>query len=369
MSDADGGTRPTGPQVMDLRPATAPTEPELVLLSSPAAELLRLLGVLTDDERDNYDVGPDRLERLRARLPEPLIERCRALDNGSNTTFAILSVIAAELPEPAGVDELLAAIERDPGLGWRLLLAQLASTDFDDANRDLGDAVLTGDPRAIDEMRGWAQTSDRPELARLLAMDPASFGTHLLEVVTTFRPIWEELEREAMGAIDRDVAHRRAQLAAGEPVAEVVVDATNGYDISGDRTLTRVVMMPSFWCRPWLVVAHHGGAEIISSVVADQFVQLPSEAPPPTLLKLFKALADEGRLKLVRRMSGGPITLTEATDELAVAKATAHHHLSILRQAGLVSMRGEGRAARYALREDPPELARETLRAYVHPLR
>jgi hypothetical protein len=56
----------------------------------------------------------------------------------------------------------------------------------------------------------------------------------------------------------------------------------------------------------------------------------PSEAPPPALLKLFKALSDEGRLRLLRRLSAGPISLTEAAGELDVAKATAHHHLAIL---------------------------------------
>lgn len=355
---------------MDLRPAPAANEPTIDLIASPAAELLRLLGVLIDEERDNYDVGPERLERLRRRLDPELIDGCRALDNGEGTTFVILSLIAAELPEPAGVDELLGAIEADPGRPWRLLIAQIASTDFDQADHTLAEAILAGDEQAMAQVRAWpVKDSDRPALGRLLVMDPDAFGARLTEIVAAFRPIWEDLEREAMGAIERDVTYRRSQLDDGVPAAEMVVEATNGYELTSERPVDRVVLMPSFWARPWLVVAHYGGAEIISSVVDDRFVQMPSEAPPPTLLKLFKALSDEGRLKLLRRMSGGPITLSEATDELGVAKATAHHHLSILRQAGLVSMRGEGRGGRYALREDPPELAREALRAYVHPQR
>jgi DNA-binding transcriptional ArsR family regulator len=51
--------------------------------------------------------------------------------------------------------------------------------------------------------------------------------------------------------------------------------------------------------------------------------------------------------------------------QLGVAKATAHHHLSILRQAGLVTMRGEGRTTRYALRHDPADAAREAIAAYI----
>jgi DNA-binding transcriptional ArsR family regulator len=79
---------------------------------------------------------------------------------------------------------------------------------------------------------------------------------------------------------------------------------------------------------------------------------------------------DEGRLKLLRRLSSGPISLSEATAELDVAKATAHHHLSILRQAGLVVDRWRGRGSRAtALREDPAEAAADLLAAYLQPHR
>jgi DNA-binding transcriptional ArsR family regulator len=157
-----------------------------------------------------------------------------------------------------------------------------------------------------------------------------------------------------MGPIRRDVAHRNERLATGADPTAVVVEATNGYEPPDDAGPRRIVLLPSYWMRPWLVLGHHGtDTEVISTVVADQFLVLPSEAPPPALLKLAKALSDESRLKLLRRMASGPISLTEATDALDVAKATAHHHLSILRQAGLVSMRGTGRSTRYALRTDP----------------
>lgn len=356
-------------RMVDLRPTATASDPGLEIRSSAGAELLRLIGVLADPEPEGYDVGVDRIERLQQRLPEGLIDACRALDTDDDKSFHIMSLLGAALPEPAGVDDLLGLLAEDPGLGWRLLLANQAATDDERGDIALGEAILAGDVEAITTVRAWGEEHCQPRILQLLGVDPEQHGTELMRIITRFRPVWAELEREAMGAIDRDVAHRRAQVDADEPIAAIVLEATNGYELTGDQTVKRIVLMPSFWCRPWLVVAHQAGTEIISSVVADAFVVLPSEAPPPTLLKLFKALADEGRLKLVRRMSGGPISLPEATEELEVAKATAHHHLSILRQAGLVSMRGEGRDARYALREDPPDAAHAALAAYVRPQR
>jgi len=150
-------------------------------------------------------------------------------------------------------------------------------------------------------------------------------------------------------------------------VRDIVLAATNGYELSGDPAVKRIVLLPSFWIRPWLVVGRRADAEILSTVVAEEFLVLPAQAPSPALLKLFKSLGDESRLRLLRRMSSGPVSLTEATAELDVAKATAHHHLAILRQAGLVTVSGEGRGSRYTLREDPPQAAFDALRAYLRP--
>jgi DNA-binding transcriptional ArsR family regulator len=182
-------------------------------------------------------------------------------------------------------------------------------------------------------------------------------------------PVWDTVAAETMHAITRDVEHRQAQLDAGTSVAEIVLSATNGYELSGDPSIRRIVLLPSFWIRPWLVVGRRADAEVLTTVVAEEFLILPPEAPSPALLRLVKALADENRLTLLRRLSSGPISLTEATAELDVAKATAHHHLSILRQAGLVVIGGEGRGSRYALRQDPPTVAARALAAYLQPHR
>ncbi len=357
-------------RMKDLRPSGPANAVSLSVRASEAAEFLRLLGVLIDDDRDSYDVGAERITRLRDEVPAEVLADLTDLDGGSGVSFHVLSLLAADLPEPAEVDELVVALNDDPGLGWRLLLAHHA-TSADIADVDNLEAVVAGDSDTIAAVVADLDTAEEPPVgvAPLLACTPDEHGQRLLTAIGQLRDLWEELAGETMHAIARDVAHRQAQLEAGVAVADIVMAATNGYEVSGDPSVRRIVLLPSFWIRPWLVVGRRADAEILTTVVAEEFLVLPSQAPPPALLKLFKALGDESRLKLLRRMSSGPISLSEATAELDVAKATAHHHLSILRQAGLVAVGGEGRAARYRLREDPPDAAGAALAEYLQPHR
>ncbi len=357
-------------RVKDLRPNGTPPPVSLSVRASEAAELLRLLGVLIDEDEDGYDVGAERIRALRAELPDELLSDLTDLDGGSGVSFHVLSLLAADLPEPAEVDDLVAALTEDPGLGWRQLLAHHA-TNANVADVETVEALAAGEDGAIESAVTDLDAMAEPPVgaAPVLACTPQEHGERLLGAIDRLRGVWDELAGEAMSAIARDVAHRRRQLDDGVAVADIVMEATNGYELSGDPAVHRIVLLPSFWIRPWLVVGRRADAEVLTTVVAEQFLVLPPEAPSPALLKLFKALADESRLKLLRRMSSGAISLTEATTELQVAKATAHHHLSILRQAGLVSIGGEGRSSRYRLREDPPSVAADVLASYLQPHR
>jgi DNA-binding transcriptional ArsR family regulator len=362
-------------RLVDLRGTPATSAPDVEVRASEAAELLRLLGaVVGEDDHSSYDIGAERLRAVRDRLPEGLLARARDVGAGDVRAFFTLSDLAARLDPPGDLDQLLEALDDDPSLPWRLLLSLAAFDAGWEAPADRR-ALAAGDEDAVAAVRSCCSGDDAsaPDKVRTLAtMDAEAHGREVASIVRAARDaVWDGVRDEAMGAIERDVTHRRAQLAGGDELAEVVLDATNGYVLEEDPAVREVLLMPSYWLRPWLIVDHLVDLDrlVLSTPVADAFVVLPPEAPPPSLLKLSKALSDEGRLKLLRRMGGGPISLGEATDHLGVAKATAHHHLSILRQAGLVAMSGAGRATRYALRGDPAEAAREALSSYVHPHR
>src|SRR5262245_53619799 len=68
-----------------------------------------------------------------------------------------------------------------------------------------------------------------------------------------------------------------------------------------------------------------------------------------TLLQLFKALAHESRLRLIGLLSAREHSVQELAGLLELKEPTVSHHLSILREAGLVRMRQDGNTHWYAL--------------------
>ena len=68
-----------------------------------------------------------------------------------------------------------------------------------------------------------------------------------------------------------------------------------------------------------------------------------------TLLQLFKALAHESRLRLIGLLSAREHNVQELASLLELKEPTVSHHLSVLREAGLVKMRQDGNTHWYAV--------------------
>jgi ArsR family transcriptional regulator len=66
-------------------------------------------------------------------------------------------------------------------------------------------------------------------------------------------------------------------------------------------------------------------------------------------VELFHALSDETRLSIVRRLRSGERCVCDLTDLLDAAQSRLSFHLKVLKDAGLVSDRREGRWVHYSL--------------------
>jgi ArsR family transcriptional regulator len=65
--------------------------------------------------------------------------------------------------------------------------------------------------------------------------------------------------------------------------------------------------------------------------------------------RLFHALSDETRLRILERLRTGERCVCELTDALDAAQSRLSFHLKVLKEAGLVSDRREGRWMYYTL--------------------
>jgi ArsR family transcriptional regulator len=65
-----------------------------------------------------------------------------------------------------------------------------------------------------------------------------------------------------------------------------------------------------------------------------------------------KALADETRQKIMNLVCCGWLSVNEIVEQLDVSQPTVSHHLSILREAGLVNAREQGKQTFYSLNQE-----------------
>lgn len=68
--------------------------------------------------------------------------------------------------------------------------------------------------------------------------------------------------------------------------------------------------------------------------------------------QLFHALSDETRLAIVNMLRGGERCVCDLQDELAAAQSRLSFHLKVLKEAGLVTDRKDGRWSYYTLSTD-----------------
>ncbi len=71
--------------------------------------------------------------------------------------------------------------------------------------------------------------------------------------------------------------------------------------------------------------------------------------PATALLRLFKSLADESRLKIVGLLASTEHNVQQLAKLLKLKEPTVSHHLAMLREAGLVRMRTDGNTHWYRL--------------------
>ena len=211
------------------------------------------------------------------------------------------------------------------------------------------EATAQGDPALLDHPAYYAgEASD--SLALLVPLTPAETKRRILAVLRHYET--ELLDPAVVAELERDAEQKRRLAVAPEELIEL---ACPGYRYEPEPELGTVVLVPQAAARPWLLLCQHGRRRIICYPLPE------AEDVERRALALGRALGDERRLRMLRRLAAGDATLAELAGTAETAKSTAHHHLAHLRAAGLVTMRGNARAYRFALRTDGFAEARRVL--------
>jgi DNA-binding transcriptional ArsR family regulator len=349
-------------QVLDL---SAPAAVEVEIDVAEAAEVLMSICVLGDrDDYDTFDLGKAWLKERLETVPPDLMAAVDALMLGELKLAAHMLGIVYETPKPRTFAAFFERLQATDAFELKKhLFGCYGSNDSHLSAPDVIERAVVGDPDAKEELlASLVEYSEKYESARrLLEVDGVDLKAQVLEILPRwYEEVFLPHSQEWREAAERDAEATRG-LAASRSPEELTELVTRGYQYTPPRGIRTLAFFPSWWMRPWVLVWENKGTKIFCYPIAPE----PEEgASSGEVARVYKALGDEGRLRLLRRLSDGPVTLGEAAAELGVAKSTAHHHLAILRQAGFVMVR-EGDEKVYSLRRDLLPQAGELLTAYL----
>ncbi len=299
---------------------------------SPAHELLTSLGTyLNYPEQKLLDLGPSWRRRVREGLPSGLRERLDGLGSGKGRRAAEDAAGASRAKATRIILHLLVWVsppDLDAGqfLDWA---ARVPVTELlESVTKDIGERVDV--PVNLAALR-----DEGVELLK---------GWH----VGYFAGIGPEIS----DGLRRD-AGEKAALALEMPAGELVERASCGVVLEATPGIHTVVLIPQYHSRPWNIFSDFGG-KLLLNYPAEAWA--PKGGQPSTrLVRVTRALADESRLRILAFLGGGIRTFGAIAECLGLAKSTVHHHMVVLRAAGLVRVftrYGQYLGDRYALRRE-----------------
>ncbi len=328
--------------------------------ASPAYELVLSLFAFGCRDRSEYEVGQEWFSTTYQQASPELQAGLDAILAAGEPLVGMLGMVY-DLPEPRSIPALLEHVaETDPlALRVRLLESVVKDLPPDDLQAAAaGDHAATG--RLFTSRSG---RKHRDALGYLLAGDAEELRDRIAETMRRFAGEFMDDLDQVEAVLDHDAREKEA-LAGTLPPERLVEAATNGVTFAMQPEVSGVVLIPAIVTRPWVVIAEHGPLRIFAYPVADESLAADPEAPPDWMVKFYKALGDERRLRILRILSEGPANLGELAERTGVAKPTAHHHVSMLRRAGLVRVT-VGTDKDYSLRDDAVPQAGELLAAFL----
>jgi len=324
-------------------PATQPAFPAVRILSGPAFELVaELAAFASGPARASLESGKPWIREVRALAGPDLIRRVERWAFG---LYGELASFALETGAPHNPQQLVEALRAlPPDVVRRRLLGAESAQNRSMVSDGAFDRGLAGDEAARSELR-VALGPNRPArmgVDRLLTTSSEAVQREITAIVEEWAwRVFPAFAANALAIIDRD-AEAKERLLEASPARDVLRISTNGVEFEPPAWVTDIVIVPTVALRPFLAPVEFGTTEIFLCSVGDEAFDDDPAAPPRRLVKLAAALGDERRLRILHALADVELTASEIADRLGVERTSLHHHLGILRSAGLVTIHDDG---------------------------
>jgi DNA-binding transcriptional ArsR family regulator len=349
--------------------ATAHDAPTVTIVSGPAFELVaELAAFASGPARASLESGKTWIRDVR-RLAGP--DLLRRVERWAFPLYTELVPISLDAGPPFESHALVKALRRhDPNRLRRRLLGMESPPNQAMLSDGAFDRALAGNVRARAEVRRTLGLNPpaRRSLDRLYRTSPEVVRDEIVSIVDDWRTrVFPHFAERATSLVRRDVAAKQA-LFRDEPVHEALRVATNGVDFDLAGWATEIVVIPSVALRPFIAPVESGSRQLILCSVADEAFDDDPAAPPRRLVKVTAALGDEVRLRILHELSDVDLTAAELAARIGIERTSLHHHLGVLRSAGLVAARAQGvQSWRYTRRADGITGVSAALQRYLDP--
>jgi DNA-binding transcriptional ArsR family regulator len=332
----------------------------VVVEASPVYELLLGLFVYGNKEgAKEYECGSTFFEQIEEGVSASVADRLAEFSDCGEMWLPLIA-IAHESGSLGSAADLVNVLTLMDGMTLRRRIV-FGHYHKDGVSDDDLEAAAAGDEATITRLVD--QELFCAGLGKMLKSDSGESQTRIVETIVAVNAVLEPSIMELLPALRRDADEKRTLARSMEPTA-LVETATNGVTFRMQPRLSDILLVPSKIIRPWTVIMEHKGLTVFAYSVADEHLTADPDAPPSYLVDLYKALGDEKRLRILAILNEGDAALMEIAEQVDLAKSTAHHHLRILRSAGLVRVT-VGETKSYSLRRDQiPETSR-LLDAYL----
>ncbi len=212
--------------------------------------------------------------------------------------------------------------------------------------------VLDGDSSAIAQIEAALEAEGESMPIGEALRDPEATATRVRTALATWQKAYATIEPHVRQIIEADADSRRADFASLDP-ADAIERTTGGLRWLPEPGIRRVILAPTYFGRPFNWLFHRADWRLIAYPVSDATLSsIDRSVPPQAAVRLYRALGDETRLKILRLLVDRDLYLTELAQQLELSKPTMKHHLTQLRAAGLVTIIEEGGLTYYSLRRE-----------------
>jgi DNA-binding transcriptional ArsR family regulator len=343
--------------------------PPVRVVFGPTFEVIAELAAFTSGPaRPSLESGKAWIREVRQLAGRELIER---VEHWGFPLYTELASIALQLGPPFVPARLVAGLRKMPAAKLRLrLLGAESAPNRAMVSDDAFERAIAGDRSARAELRKALGVNPpaRAGLEHLLDTDPEACRTEIASIVEAWAAaVSPAFAERSLALVERDVTPKEGLLRVTAPRDALRV-FTNGVDIDPTGWATSIVVVPVVALRPFIAPVEWAQTLIILASVADETMDAVAGGPPRKLVKVATALGDELRLRILHELGNGQRTATELAQALEVDRTSLHHHLGILRSAGLVAVAAENAEHwRYSLRTDGVDHATKALLGYLTP--